>query len=60
MASRQALLNNDELLRKKLLLAMWEGPYFAKAVANVIGMDPGPLPEIPTLPKEAPHGEGFV
>ena len=39
---------------------MWEGPYFAKAVANVIGMDPGPLPEIPTLPKEAPDGEGFV
>ena len=48
----EALLNNDELLRKKLLLAMWEGPYFAKAVANVIGMDPGPLPEVPTLPKE--------
>jgi len=60
VASRQALLNNDELLRKKLLLAMWEGPYFAKAVANVIGMDPGPLPEVPTLPKEAPDGEGFV
>ena len=54
------LLKNDELLRKKLLLAMWEGPYFAKAVANVIGMDPGPLPEIPTVPKEAPNGEGFV
>lgn len=48
----EVLLKNDELLRKKLLLAMWEGPYFAKAVANVIGMDPGPLPEIPTLPKE--------
>ncbi|CAK9093768.1 ULP_PROTEASE domain-containing protein [Durusdinium trenchii] len=46
------LLKNDEILRKKLLLAMWEGPYFARAVANVIGMDPGPLPEIPTLPKE--------
>jgi hypothetical protein len=30
------LLKNDELLRKKLLLAMWEGPYFARAVANVI------------------------
>ena len=29
-------MKNDELLRKKLLLAMWEGPYFARAVANVI------------------------
>lgn len=48
----EVLLKNDEILRKKLLLAMWEGPYFARAVANVIGMDPGPLPEIPTLPKE--------
>eukprot|EP00439_Symbiodinium_sp_Y106_P077180 s315_g16.t1 len=48
----EVLLKQDEVLRKKLLLAMWEGPYFAKAVANLIGMDPGPLPEIPTLPKE--------
>ncbi|CAJ1379959.1 unnamed protein product [Effrenium voratum] len=48
----EALLKNDEVLRKKLLLAMWEGPYFARAVANVIGMDAGPLPEIPVLPKE--------
>ncbi|CAE7444052.1 unnamed protein product [Symbiodinium natans] len=49
----EALLKQDEaVLRKKLLLAMWEGPYFAKAVANLIGMDPGPLPEVPTLPKE--------
>ena len=55
----QVLLKNDELLRKKLLLAMWEGPYFAKAVANVIGMDPGPLPEIPTVPKEAIWWGGF-
>eukprot|EP00913_Durusdinium_trenchii_P026258 g24637.t1 len=59
----EVLLKNDEILRKKLLLAMWEGPYFARAVANVIGMDPGPLPEIPTLPKEdrwsrgGPHEE---
>ncbi|CAE7298105.1 unnamed protein product [Symbiodinium pilosum] len=48
----EALLKQDEVLRKKLLLAMWEGPYFARAVANLIGMDPGPLPEIPSLPKE--------
>ena len=51
-APLQVLLKNDELLRKKLLLALWEGPYFARAVANIIGMDPGPLPEIPSLPKE--------
>lgn len=48
----EVLLKNDELLRKKLLLAMWEGPYFARAVANVIAMDPGPMPEVPILPKE--------
>ena len=41
----QVLLKNDEILRKKLLLAMWEGPYFARAVANV------PEPHAPALPR---------
>ena len=35
----------DSCDAREQILSRSGGPYFAKAVANLIGMDPGPLPD---------------
>mmetsp|Transcript_51719 Transcript_51719/g.93198 ORF Transcript_51719/g.93198 Transcript_51719/m.93198 type:complete len:801 (+) Transcript_51719:279-2681(+) len=43
----EALLKDNPVLRQKLRAALWEGNYFARAVATWMngGVDPNPLPE---------------